>query len=76
MQIGFIVPKDMRELPFAQAARWGSENGFAAIDAALEDADICQENGIAVGATHLPVDVLTPDETERERAQEEAFRFI
>ncbi|MFP3897346.1 MAG: sugar phosphate isomerase/epimerase family protein [Anaerolineales bacterium] len=76
MRIGFIVPKDMRQLPFEQAAEWGSENGFAAIDSALEDADACEEAGIAVGATHLPADVLTLDEAERERAQEEAFRFI
>jgi sugar phosphate isomerase/epimerase len=76
MHIGFIVPKDMRDLPFDQAAQWGSENGFAAIDAALEDADVCAEKGIAVGATHLPANVLTVDEAKRERAQQEAFRFI
>jgi sugar phosphate isomerase/epimerase len=71
-----MTVKDMRALPFEEVARWGSENGFAAIDAPLEHVETCKQYGIEVGATHLRADVLTSDEAARRAAQEEACRFI
>jgi sugar phosphate isomerase/epimerase len=76
MRLGFMTVRDMRSLPFEEVARWGHENGFAAVDAALEHLGICKEIGIEVGATHLSANVLTPNKEERRVAQEEAFRQI
>jgi len=76
MRLGFLVPKDMRALPFEEVVKWGSENGFHAVDAALENADICKKYGMEVGSTHLRAGVLTSDDEAREQAQKEAMEFI
>jgi len=76
MRLGFMTVRDMRSLPFEEIARWGSENGFATVDASVKNADICVEYGIGVGCTHLRVNVLTPNDEEREKGQKEAQRII
>jgi sugar phosphate isomerase/epimerase len=76
MRLGFLVVRDMRALPFEEVAKWGSENGFDAVDAAVENADICKKYGIEVGSTRLRANVLTPDDEAREQAQEQAMEII
>jgi sugar phosphate isomerase/epimerase len=76
MRLGFMTVKDMRGMPFEEIARWGVENGFAAVDAQMEHLGICAEYGIEVGATHLRPRVLTVDEAARVAAQQEAFKII
>jgi sugar phosphate isomerase/epimerase len=76
MRLGFLVPKDMRQLAFEEVVKWGSENGFDAVDAAVENADICEKYGMEVGSTHLRANVLTPDDEAREKAQTQAMEII
>ena len=76
MRLGFLVVKDMRGLPFEQVAKWGSENGFAAIDATLETVEVCEKYGIGVGTIPLGQDVLTPDPKAREAAQARCYEII
>jgi sugar phosphate isomerase/epimerase len=76
MQLGFMTVRDMRALPFGEVARWGSEQGFAAVDATLETIDVCAQYGIAVGSIALGVNVLTTDFHAREQAQKQAMQVI
>jgi len=76
MRLGFLVVRDMRQLPFEEVAKWGSENGFDAVDSSVENADICKKYGLEVGCTFLRANVLTPDDEAREQAQEEAMKII
>ncbi|MHB1318722.1 MAG: sugar phosphate isomerase/epimerase family protein [Anaerolineae bacterium] len=76
MRLGFMTVKDMRGMPFEEVARWGADNGFAAVDAQMEHLGICADCGIEVGSTHLRPRVLTVDEAARGAAQQEAFKII
>lgn len=76
MRLGFMTVRDMRSLPFEEIARWGSENGFAALDAPMEHIDTCKAFGLDVGATYLRPNVLTLDAEQREKAQQEACAII
>ncbi|MBN1399694.1 MAG: TIM barrel protein [Anaerolineae bacterium] len=76
MQLGFMTVRDMRALPFEEVARWGSEQGFAAVDATLETIDVCARYGIAVGSIPLGANVLTTDAHARGQAQKQAMQTI
>jgi sugar phosphate isomerase/epimerase len=66
----------MRALPFEDVAGWAAANGFEAIDARIEDADVCRRYGLDVGCTRLRVNVLTPDKETREQEQAAAITMI
>lgn len=76
MRLGFMNVKDMRALPFEEVAKWGAENGFAAVDARLEGIDVCHEIGIEVGATHITGDLQSLEGDDLKQAQEEKTGMI
>ena len=76
MKLGFIVVRDLRSLPFAQVAEWGAQQGFEAIDASLETADLCAQLGLEVGSIPLGAGLLTTDASAREQAQRAAMATI
>ena len=76
MRLGMLVPKDMKTLPFDQVAKWARDNGFRIIDAEVETADICKEYGLEVGCIRSRINVLTTNEKEREKAQEQLIKVV
>jgi sugar phosphate isomerase/epimerase len=76
MRLGFKIPKDMNKLPFEEVARWASENGFRVMDAQVENAEICEKYGIEITCVRPKPNVLTPDKSAREKAQEELMAII
>ena len=76
MRLGMLVPKDMRALPFEQVAEWAHNNGFAVVDTSINNTDICKKYGLEIGCSRSQANVLTPNDQEREKAQEEMVRFV
>jgi len=76
MKLGFMTVKDMRSLPFTEVAKWGSENGFVALDTPVEEIDTCQSYGLEVGATHVRANLLTPDAKVRAQGIKDACAII
>lgn len=76
MKLGMLVPKDMKALPFEQVAGWASENGFRAIDADPGSIECCRQHGLEVACIRSAINVLTIDDREREKAQEELIKVV
>jgi sugar phosphate isomerase/epimerase len=76
VKLGFLVPKDMRGLPYSEIVEWAVQNHFSAVDAPIEDAETVLKAGLEVSATSLRFDLFSSNSDTRAQAQRQALDVI
>ena len=70
MKIGFLLHRQFKKLSFEDVVKWGSENGFAAIDIRDEwpenAQDFLSKYNMEIGATQVGMNIFTPNSKELE----------